>query len=94
MERYDLRDLLAYIDPRDCSYEEWLAVGMGLKEDGYAASDWEAWSSRDASRYHSGECEKKWNSFHGMAGTKITAGTIVQMAKEHGWQPDYGLELE
>ena len=94
MERYDLRDLLTYIDPRDCSYEEWLAVGMGLKEDGYAASDWEAWSSQDASRYHSGECEKKWNSFHGMAGTKITAGTIVQMAKEHGWKPDYGLELD
>lgn len=94
MERYDLRELLAYIDPRDCSYEEWLAVGMGLKEDGYAASDWEAWSSRDTSRYHRGECEKKWNSFHGMAGTKITAGTIVQMAKERGWQPDYGLELD
>ena len=27
MDKYNLTDLLNYIDPRDCSYEEWLAVG-------------------------------------------------------------------
>ena len=94
MDKYNLVDLLNYIDPRDCAYEEWLAVGMGLKEDGYTAADWEQWSSRDRDRYHSGECERKWNSFHGMAGTKITAGTIVQMAKDRGWRPDPGIELD
>lgn len=94
MDKYNLTDLLNYIDPRDCSYEEWLAVGMGLKEDGYTATDWEAWSRRDSGRYHDGECEKKWKSFHGMAGSKITAGTIVQMAKDHGWYPDRGVALD
>lgn len=94
MERYDIRELLNYIDPRDCSYEEWLAVGMGLKEDGYAASDWEAWSIQDRDRYHAGECDKKWNSFRGMAGSKITAGTIVQMARDRGWRPDPGAALD
>lgn len=94
MERYSLTEIIEYIDPRDCSYEEWVAVGMGLKEEGYGISDWEQWSARDRERYHQGECEKKWNSFRGMAGSKITAGTIVQMAKENGWQPDYGSVLD
>lgn len=94
MEKYNLVDLIEYIDPRNLSYEEWLAVGMGLKEDGYAADDWERWSQRDRDRYHNGECFKKWNTFHGMAGTKITAGTVVQMAKNNGWRPEQGAELD
>lgn len=94
MEKYSLVDLIQYIDPRDLSYEEWLAVGMGLKEDGYTAADWDSWSRADRERYHGGECQKKWDSFHGMAGTKVTAGTIVQMAKDRGWKPDPGMELD
>lgn len=93
MEKYNLTDLIEYIDPRDLSYEQWLAVGMGLKEDGCTAADWDRWSRKDRDRYHLGECEKKWNSFQGMAETKITAGTVVQMAKAGGWQPDKGTEL-
>lgn len=94
MDKYSLVDLIEYIDPRDLSYEEWLAVGMGLKEDGYTAADWDRWSSKDRERYHSGECHKKWDTFQGLAGTKITAGTIVQMAKDRGWEPDRGVELD
>ena len=94
MEKYSLVDLIQYIDPRDLSYEEWLAVGMGLKEDGYTAADWDSWSKADRERYHNGECQKKWDSFHGMAGTRVTAGTIVQMAKDRGWKPDPGMELD
>ncbi|MEG1086142.1 MAG: AAA family ATPase [Anaerovoracaceae bacterium] len=94
MERHNVVDLLEYIDPRDLSYEEWLHVGMGLKEEGCTAADWENWSRRDVGRYHDGECFKKWNGFHGMAGTKVTAGTVVQMAKDHGWKPDPGTELD
>ncbi len=94
MEKYSLVDLIQYIDPRDLSYEEWLAVGMGLKEDGYTAADWDSWSRADRERYHNGECQKKWDSFHGMAGTRVTAGTIVQMAKDRGWKPDPEMELD
>lgn len=94
MDKYNLTNLIEYIDPRDLSYEEWLSVGMGLKEDGCSADDWDAWSRRDAGRYHVGECYRKWNSFQGMAGSKITAGTVVQMAKSAGWKPDRGAELD
>ena len=52
---FDLRPLLDYIDPRELNYQEWLAVGMALKEAGYDAADWENWSRRDPARYHVGE---------------------------------------
>lgn len=81
----NLLELLPYIPPAELSYNDWIAVGMALKEAGYSASDWEEWSRND-SRYHTGECEKKWNTFRGAA-SPITGGTLVQMAKEHGWRP-------
>ena len=84
----DLLSLLPYIPPAELTYQEWVNVGMALKEAGYSASDWEEWSRND-SRYHAGECEKKWNTFRGAA-SPITGGTLVQMAKEHGWRPSSG----
>ncbi len=80
----DLIALLDYIDPSILSYQEWLNVGMALKQEGYTASDWDQWSQRDIPRYRSGECFKKWTSFEG---TGITGATLTQMAKDYGWQP-------
>ena len=94
MERKtDLLNILATINPADLSYTEWTEVGMALKHEGYTAEDWEDWSRRDPGRFHDGECAKKWNSFGGAA-SPVTGGTIVQMAMDHGWQPDYGHELD
>ena len=53
----------------------------------YSVDVWDTWSKNDR-RYHSGECEKKWNTFHG-SNSPVTAGTIVQLAMEHGWKPSY-----
>ncbi len=64
---------------------EWLAVGMALKEEGYPVSVWDEWSKNDK-RYHAGECERLWKGFNGSA-KPVKGGTIVQMAKEHGWTP-------
>ena len=80
----DLKLILEYIDPSDCNYQEWVNVGMALKHEGYTAADWDTWSARDGARYHAGECFKKWSTFEG-AGTPVTGGTIVQMAKDRGW---------
>lgn len=88
MERneLDLKQALEYIEPMSLSYQEWVGVGMGLKDAGYPASVWDDWSKRDARRYHAGECARKWETFRG-TDTPITAGTIVQMALTRGWQP-------
>lgn len=78
----NLLEILSYIPPSDLTYDEWTQVGMALKHEGYSAADWDAWSRPDA-RYQPGMCEKKWHTFKGNA-EPVTAGTIVQMAKERG----------
>ncbi len=82
----DLLEILNYIDPSKLNYQEWVNVGMALKDEGFSVLDWDKWSSRDSRRYHSGECEKKWQSFNG-ALSPVTAGTVVQYAKEQGYIP-------
>lgn len=87
--KLDLIELLEYINPATLDYQEWINVGMALKEEGYACSVWDEWSSKDYSRYSAGECQKKWNSFGNYSGTTVTGGTIFQMAKDGGWQPSF-----
>ena len=84
MNDYNLTEILEYIDPLTCSYQEWINVGMALKHEGYTVSDWDMWSMKDVNRYHSGECAKKWATFQGSS-APVTAGTIIQMAKENGY---------
>ena len=86
-QRADLLEILDSIHPADLDYQEWISVGMALKYEGYTASDWDRWSQRDPARYHSGECFRKWGSFHGST-EPVTAGTIVQMAIDNGWMPE------
>lgn len=78
----DLNECLNYISPAELTYQEWVNVGMALKEEGYSCAVWDSWSRAD-SRYHSGECERKWESFNGAA-NPVTGATIVQMAKDRG----------
>ena len=94
MERgYDIIEVLENLNPAALDYQEWLSVGMALKEEGYNVSVWDQWSRADR-RYHAGECERKWNGFRGDS-SPVTAGTIVQLAKDHGWKPEYsGHELD
>ena len=87
MENTDILDILESINPSQLEYQEWLNVGMALKTEGYACDAWDKWSMRDFARYHKGECERKWNGFRG-SGTPVTAGTIVQYAKNQGWHPE------
>lgn len=82
----DLLEALEHIDPAGLCYQDWVAVGMGLKEAGYPASAWEDWSRRDGKRYHPGECLRKWESFTGNA-EPVTGGTVVKMAMDMGWRP-------
>lgn len=84
MEKFDLIPLLEYIDPTQLDYQEWIDVGMALKEEGYSVNDWDLWSRKDQARYHEGECLKKWESFNGSSQV-VTGATITKMAKDNGW---------
>ena len=78
----NLTECLKYIDPASLDYQTWVNVGMALKQEGFPCDVWDDWSRPD-SRYHSGECAKKWESFGGNP-NPVTGATIVQLAKERG----------
>ncbi|PZO95558.1 MAG: DNA primase [Streptococcus pyogenes] len=81
---FDLIPLLEYIDPSMLSYQDWVNVGMALKQEGYTAMDWDSWSQADK-RYKKGECFAKWDTFKGNGLGTVTGATITQMAKDNGW---------
>lgn len=90
--KIDLRELLEYIDPSQCSYDEWLNVGLALHQEGYPMFVWEEWSADDGERFHDGECAAKWESFGRYTGKLVTGATITQMAKENGWTSKHKFE--
>ena len=78
---FRVRRMLDFISPASLTYDEWLAVGMALKNIGCDCSDWEQWSRSD-DRFKEGECESKWNGFN-RDGYDI--GTLFMFAKLGGY---------
>lgn len=78
---FRVRRMLDFISPSSLTYDEWLAVGMALKNIGFDCSDWEHWSRSDE-RFKDGECESKWNGFN-RDGYDI--GTIFMLAQQNGY---------
>jgi Primase C terminal 2 (PriCT-2)/Bifunctional DNA primase/polymerase, N-terminal len=59
-------------------YDDWIRVGMALKDwDEGLLGVWEEWS-RNSSKYKPGECAYRWSSFNG---TGVTFRTIYYYAK-------------
>lgn len=81
----EARDLLSYIPVAKCGYQDWVNVGMALHAEGLPSSVWDEWSRND-SRYHAGECERKWHTF-GNGSTQVTMGTVYHMAQQYGFKP-------
>ncbi|MBQ6296670.1 MAG: PriCT-2 domain-containing protein [Selenomonadaceae bacterium] len=73
--------MLDFIPPSSLTYDDWLAVGMALKNIGCDCADWEQWSRSD-DRFKDGECESKWNGFN-RDGYDI--GTIFIFAEPNGY---------
>ena len=83
----DIRELLKYINPASLDYQEWVNVGMALKQEGLTAADWDQWSQADT-RYKRGECFLKWGSFRNEnGGAPVTGGTIYEYARRGGYVP-------
>lgn len=74
-------EALEFINPADCSYQEWLNVGMAIKDAGLTCELWDRWSKRDPGRYDGG-CWKKWES---LKSTGITVNTLFKMAIDGGY---------
>ena len=78
----EIREALNYINPASISYQEWLNVGMALKEEGFPCSLWDEGSQGDPKRYDGG-CWRKWESLNGSG---ITGNTLFHMAIENGYR--------
>ena len=78
---FRVRRMLDFISPSSLTYDEWLAVGMALKNIGCDCSDWEQWSRADE-RFKDGECKSKWNGFN-RDGYSIA--TICMFAQQNGY---------
>ena len=90
----DLRQALDSLSPATCTYQDWLTVGMALKQAGLPVTLWEQWSARDGSRYHKGECARKWETFRGSP-APVTENSIFKLARDHGWTgPEGDFEIQ
>lgn len=78
----DYAKMLSCINP-DCSYDEWLKIGMALKTEGVPFQVWDDWSSR-GSKYNAGEMQAKWNGFRR---DDVTGGTLYHIACRYGYVP-------
>lgn len=88
-----MQEMLDAINPAALHYQDWIAVGMALKHEGYSPADWDLWSTRDPARYRAGECMRKWNSFQEDTANPVTGGTLYDLASKHGWKPEKGHAL-
>lgn len=83
-EEKEIIEALQFINPVNCSYQEWLNIGMAIKAAGFSCMLWDDWSKRDPDRYDGG-CWKKWESLNSSG---ITEKTLFKMAIEGGYQPE------
>lgn len=83
----ELLAALESVDPASLAYQEFVEIGMALKHEGLPFEAWDSWAARDAARYK-GTLRRKWDGFgDGNAASPVTAGTLVQYARDRGWEP-------
>lgn len=80
---------LPQINPAALEYDEWLAVGMAVKQAGGSVEMWDSWSQQDSGRYHKNECRKKWDGFRGSA-NPVGVGSIVKLCRDQGGDVSFG----
>jgi regulatory protein RepA len=91
------REALQQINPSVLEYDEWLAVGMALKDAGVSFAEWDQWSRKDK-RYREKEMQSKWDSFRRSGTSAVGIGTIVKLCRDQGGdvethEEDSGREL-
>lgn len=80
-------ELLEHIPASGCTYDQWMMVGMAIKESGYPLETWDNWSRQDE-RYEPGHCAKKWEKHFKGSSSPVTTGTLYHIAKEFGYTPE------
>lgn len=90
----EIWQMLTKIDPDDLNYDQWLQVGQAIHSqhpDEKGIKLWDSWSKR-GERYEAGECKKRWAGFRAYGPVRI--GTLIFIAKRHGYVPKPQIEAE
>ena len=87
-----IAECLPQINPAILEYDEWLSVGMAVKQAGGSVEIWDSWSMRDSRRYHPNECKKKWDGFHGSI-NPVGVGSVVKLCRDQGGDISFNNEL-
>ena len=91
----DYGQILLSVDVTDAGTEgrdTWLRLSMAAKAAGVPYEIWDEWCRGDPYRYHEGKNRKVWDSISPDEG--ITAGTLVQYARDHGYWSEAGHPIE
>lgn len=80
----NIQELLKHVPVAECSYQEWIRVGMFLKSAGMDASVWDEWS-KDDERYNPDEIPYNWNKFSDEFDGKGLR-FLSDLGKAHGYQ--------
>lgn len=85
---WSLDDIQSMLDCVDADgngvYDDWLAIGMALKDYGVPFGVYDAWCAKGSKYAGTVETRKKWDSFNGK-GRSI--GTLYYHAEKAGWKP-------
>src|SRR5699024_7383536 len=81
----EVKNMLSYVSP-DCSYEEWIRVGMGIHHNlnGTGFSVWREWSQHGEKYPGDDVLDRHWQSF-GKSQNLVTLGTLMHYAQEGGY---------
>lgn len=80
----ELQEIVRHIPDPD-SYDNWVAVGMGIHHatQGAGFHIWDAWSQQ-SSKYDPEQMGRKWHSF-GKSANPVTLGTLIFKAEQDGY---------
>ena len=76
--------------PNDCDRHGWNRVGMAIfaatGESDQGGVIFDAWSAKNP-KYNPYETVGRWRHWHRSPPTRLSAGTLVYLARQAGWQP-------
>ena len=83
LEDDDIAFILSQLSPsRSDNYDDWLKIGMILKNENYPVSLWDTFSQKSNKYCGSFEIQQKWDSFNS---TGLKIGTLFKMLKEDNY---------
>lgn len=86
----DYQRIIDCIDPALTNRQEWVQVGMALKQEGCPFEMFDDWSARDPrpGQYQGTDVTRKvWDSFRGLGNGTVTGATLTKMARDQGHDP-------